>query len=144
GTFGAVSGSNLTLDFSDGFNVLMARKETLDELVKHVRQNFNLHQDRIKLIRSKFVPSELQYKVEEAQKLFNNETQMMQWLEQKASEISAIKEQYQQDIMLIASKHIYPGVVVKLNNHYWRAEREFSKANVSFHGRQWHCEPVTT
>ncbi|MGY0591886.1 MAG: DUF342 domain-containing protein, partial [Paraglaciecola chathamensis] len=32
GTFGAVSGSNLTLDFSDGFNTLLARKDSLDEL----------------------------------------------------------------------------------------------------------------
>lgn len=144
GTFGAVSGSNLTLDFSDGFNTLLERKDTLDELVKQMRQNFNRHQDRMNIINSKTVPFELQHKVDEAKELFKNETQLMQWVEQKASDMSAAKDDYQQNIMLVANKRIYPGVVVKLNNRTWRAEREFSKAKVSFHSHQWHCEPVTT
>ncbi|MFT6899514.1 MAG: hypothetical protein ACJA13_003952 [Paraglaciecola sp.] len=144
GTFGAVSGSNLTLDFSDGFNALLERKETLDELVKQIRQNFNRHQDRMNIINSKTVPFDMQHRVDEARELFKNETQLMKWLEQKLSELSAAKENYQKDIMLIANKRIYPGVVVKLNNRTWRAEREFSKAKVSFQNHQWHCEPVTS
>jgi uncharacterized protein (DUF342 family) len=144
GTFGAISGSNLTLDFSDGFNNLLERKDTLDELVKQIRQNFNRHQDRMKIIDSKSVPFDMQERVDEARELFKNETQLMEWLENKASEMSTAKDNYQKDIMLIANKRIYPGVVVKLNNRTWRAEREFSKAKVTFHSHQWHCEPVTT
>jgi hypothetical protein len=52
------------------------------------------------------------------------------------------KEQYQQDIMLMATKRIYPGVVVKLNNRTWRAEREYDSAKIFFHGHQWNCEPL--
>jgi hypothetical protein len=144
GTFGAVSGSNLTLDFSDGFNRLLERKDTLDELVKQIRQNFNRHQERMTIIDSKSVPQDMQQRVEEARELFKNETQLMHWLEQKVSEMAAAKESYQQNIMLVANKRIYPGVVVKLNNRTWRADREFSKAIVCFHSHQWHCEPVTT
>ena len=144
GTFGAVSGSNLTLDFSDGFNSLLARKDSLDELVRQIRQNCSRHEDRMKLIRSKFIPDDLRDKVSAAQELFDNEHQLMQWLERKAVELAANKDDYQQRIMVSANKRIYPGVVVKLNNRTWRADREYAKANVSFHGHQWHCEAVTT
>lgn len=144
GTFGAVSGSNLTLDFSEGFNSLLARKDSLDELVRQIRQNCSRHADRMKIINSKFIPDDLRDKVNAAQELFDNESQLMQWLEQKAVELTANKDDYQQNIMLVANKRIYPGVVVKLNNRTWRAEREYSKAKVSFQGHQWQCESVTT
>ena len=144
GTFGAVSGSNLTLDFSEGFNSLLARKDSLDELVRQIRQNCSRHADRMKIINSKFIPDDLRDKVNAAQELFDNESQLMQWLEQKAVELTANKNDYQQNIMLVANKRIYPGVVVKLNNRTWRAEREYSKAKVSFQGHQWQCESVTT
>ena len=140
GTFGAVSGSNLTLDFSDGFNTLLARKDSLDELVRQIRQNCSRHEDRMKIIRSKFIPEDLQGKVNAAQELFENEHQLMQWLEQKALELAANKENYQQQIVVSANKRIYPGVVIKLNNRTWRAEREYGKANISFHGHQWQCD----
>ena len=109
GTFGAVSGSNLTLDFSDGFNTLLARKDSLDELVRQIRQNCSRHEDRMKIIRSKFIPEDLQGKVNAAQELFENEHQLMQWLEQKALELAANKENYQQQIVVSANKRIYPG-----------------------------------
>ncbi|MFT4789240.1 MAG: hypothetical protein ACJAUL_003251 [Paraglaciecola sp.] len=144
GTFGAVSGSNLTMDFSEGFNTLLAQKETLDELVKQISLNFKRHEDRMNIINSKSVPFDMQQKVDEAREMFKHETQLMQWLEQKISEVSAAKDKYQKDIMLVANKRIYPGVVVKLNNRTWRAEREFSKAKVSFHNNQWHYDPVTS
>jgi uncharacterized protein (DUF342 family) len=143
GTFGAVSGSNLTLDFSDGFNTLLARKDSLDELVRQIRQNCSRHSERMKLIRSKFIPEDLQDKVNAAQEMFENENQLMQWLEQKAIELAANKESYQQHIIVSANKRIYPGVVIKLNNRTWRAEREYGKASISFQGHQWQCDVNT-
>ena len=72
GTFGAVSGSNLSIDFSDGFNTLLERKDTLDELVRMLKQNYTRHNDRMVIINSKFVPEEMQHRVDEAKELFQN------------------------------------------------------------------------
>jgi hypothetical protein len=52
------------------------------------------------------------------------------------------KDRYQSDIKLLATKRIYPGVTIKLNNRTWRAEREYDKAKVSFQGHQWQYEPL--
>ena len=142
GTFGAVSGSNLSIDFSDGFNTLLERKDTLDELVRLIKQNYTRHNDRMELIKTKFVPQEMQQRVDEAKELFDNEVQLLQWLELKATEMKESKENYQQNIVVLANKRIYPGVVIKLNNRTWRAQRELGKSEIKFHSHQWHYEPV--
>jgi uncharacterized protein (DUF342 family) len=142
GTLGAVSGSNLSIDFSEGFNTLLERKDTLDELLKKTKQNNNRHLERINLINSKFIPKDMQLRVDEANQLFQNENQLLDWLESKSKEMHKAKEQYQTDIQLVANKRLYPGVVVKLNNRTWRADREYDRANICFHGHQWHVEPL--
>jgi uncharacterized protein (DUF342 family) len=142
GTLGAVSGSNLSVDFSEGFNTLLERKDTLDELLKQIKQNNTRHFERMSIINSKFIPQDMRGRVDEANQLFKNETQLLQWLESKAQEMQKSKDKYQDDIKLIANKRVYPGVVVKLNNRTWRAEREYDRAKICFHGHQWHFEPL--
>jgi uncharacterized protein (DUF342 family) len=142
GTLGAVSGSNLTIDFSDGFNTLLERKDSLDDVLKQIKQNNVRHLDRINIINSKSIPRDMQTRVDQANQLFRNESQLLEWLENKTEEMQKSKEDYQTDIKLIGNKRIYPGVVVKLNNRTWRAEREYDKAKICFHGHQWHLEPL--
>jgi uncharacterized protein len=142
GTFGAVSGSNLSIDFSDGFNSLLERKDTLDELLRQIRQNNTRHRERMDIIKTKFIPKDMQRRVKEANELLNNESQLLDWLETKAKEIKASKDKYQTDIQLIANKRVYPGVVVKLNNRTWRAEREYDRARILFEGHQWQYAPL--
>ncbi|MGS2720083.1 DUF342 domain-containing protein [Paraglaciecola aestuariivivens] len=142
GTLGAVSGSNLNVDFSEGFNTLLERKDTLDELLRQIKQNNTRHFERMNLINSKTIPEDMQKRVDEANQLFKNETQLLQWLEAKSKEMHKAKENYQSDIQLVANKRLYPGVVVKLNNRTWRAEREYDRAQIRFQGHQWHYEPL--
>lgn len=142
GTLGAVSGSHLNIDFSNGFNSLLERKDTLDDLLQTLRQNNARHFDKMSLIRSKKIPADLRRKLEEAEELLRNEAHLLQWLEMKAEQMKEAKEQYQNDIKLIANKRLYPGVIVKLNNRTWRAEREYAKARVFYEGHQWQYEPI--
>jgi uncharacterized protein (DUF342 family) len=142
GTIGAISGSNLSVDFSDGFNSLLERKDTLDELLRQIRQNNSRHQQRMKLINVKYIPDDMKARVDEANELVQNEWQLLKWLESKAEEMKSSKDRYQSDIKLLATKRIYPGVTIKLNNRTWRAEREYDKAKVSFQGHQWQYEPL--
>ncbi len=142
GTLGAVSGSNLSIDFSDGFNILLERKDTLDELLKQVKQNNDRHSVRMTMIKGKQIPKNMQERVDEANQLFQNEIQLMEWLESKAKEMHDAKEEYQTNIQLISNKRLYPGVVAKLNKRTWRAEREYDKTKVIFQDHQWHLEPL--
>lgn len=142
GTLGAVSGSNLSIDFSNGFNSLLDRKDTLDDMLKTIKENNERHMDKIEMIRSKRIHADLKQKYKEAEDLIRNEIQLLQWLQMKAEVMKESKESYQEDIKLVANKRLYPGVTVKLNNRTWRAEREYGKAKVFYEGHQWQYEPL--
>ncbi|MFT4993127.1 MAG: hypothetical protein ACI965_000145 [Paraglaciecola sp.] len=142
GTLGAVSGSHLSIDFSDGLNSLLERTETLDELLRQVRQNYLRHKGHMSIIASKFVPEHMKERVTKAKALYENESRLLEWIQGKLLELKSSKEQYEQDMILVANKRIYPGVVVKLNNRTWRADREYDRAKIFFHDHQWHYEPL--
>ncbi|MEP0354933.1 FapA family protein [Paraglaciecola sp.] len=143
GTFGAVSGSNLNIDYSEGFNNLLERKDTLVELLKQLRQNNGRHLERMSLINSKFIPKDMQYRVDEANQLFESETQLLQWLESKLTEVSNAKDKYQNNMQIIANKRIYPGVILKLNNRTWRADKELDPSLVLLQGHQWRVKSAS-
>ena len=142
GTMGAVSGSQLSIDFSSGFNNLVKRKETIDELVRQIKDNNLRHQDKFALMRSKQIHPELKNRFDEAETLLNNESQLLKWLAEKAQHMQIIKDTFLTDIKLVANKKLHGGVSVKLNDRTWRAEREYSRAKVVYTGRQWICEPL--
>lgn len=142
GTLGAVSGSHLNIDFSQGFNNLLERRDTVEELLQQLRNNNSRHKDKFELIRSKKIHPELKRKLAEAEEMFKSESQLLAWLEEKAVKLKLAKETYQQEIKLIANKRLYAGVVVKLNNRTWRAEREYAKAKIHYEGHQWNYEPL--
>ena len=142
GTLGAVSGSTLKIDFSQGFNLLLERKDSLDDLVRQLRENNLKHKEKIDIIRNKRVPEELRAKVHDALELFNNESALLEWLELKAIEVKNAKDMYQSGIKLVANKRLYSGVSAKLNNRNWRSEREYDRAKVFYDAHQWVYEPI--
>ncbi|MGJ8681484.1 DUF342 domain-containing protein [Paraglaciecola sp.] len=144
GTIGAVSGSSLSIDFSEGFNNLLERKDTLDDLLKQISDNNFRHMERMNIINSKYVPKEMQHRVDEANQLFKGESQLLQWLHIKAKEMQEAKETYQANLQMVANKKIYPGVTLKLNNRTWRADREYDRSKIAFLGHQWEFEPITS
>ncbi|QPG04498.1 DUF342 domain-containing protein [Salinimonas marina] len=142
GTLGAVSGSTLKIDFSPGFSKLLERKEELDDLLRQLRDNNARHKQKIELIKAKLLPSELNTKVEQAVEMYHGESALLHWLELKVLEMRQKKDEYQNDIGLIANKRLYSGVSVKLNNRNWRSEREYDRSRVFYDNHQWHFDPL--
>ncbi|MCW8108741.1 FapA family protein [Alteromonas ponticola] len=142
GTLGAVSGSTLKVDFSPGFNLLLERKDSLDELLRQIKENNLRHKEKLDFIKKKLIPTDLKSKVDEALELLKNEEALLHWIEAKASMMKESKDKYQSEIRLIANKRLYAGVSVKLNNRNWRSEREYDRSQVKYEGHQWHYEPI--
>lgn len=143
GTIGAVSGSTLSIDFSNGLNQLMEKKDQLDELWVQLQQNTRAHETKINFIKSKKIPYELLEDVNMAISLYKNERRTLDWLEEKISQIKLAKDQYMGIIGIEARDKIFPGVVLKLNNRTWRAEREYQRAQIIYEGHKWQFEPLT-
>ena len=142
GTLGAVSGSTLKVDFSAGFNLLTERKESLDDMLKQIRENNLRHKEKIDYINSKLIPRDLRPRVDEALELLKNESALLNWIEQKALELKDARENYQKNARLVANKRLYAGVSAKLNNRSWRSEREYDRSVVRYENHQWHYEPI--
>jgi hypothetical protein len=81
-------------------------------------------------------------KVDEAIELFENESQMLNWLEVKNLEMKEAKDEYTRSIMLMAFKRVYSGVSVKLNNRVWLSEREYDRSVVRYDEHQWQYDPM--
>ena len=144
GTLGAISGSTLKVDFTAGMSALMERKETIDELLRQLRENNSRHREKLEVISGRTIHKDLKHKITEAKSLLNNETALLNWLELKASELKKLKTQYENRIQLKANKRIYAGVSAKLNNRNWRSEREYERCKIRYEGHQWHYEPDTS
>ena len=94
------------------------------------------------MINSQFIPQDMKGRVDDANQMFKSEKQLVDSLENKSNDIHKSKEQYQTDIQVIANKRLYPGVVVKLNNRTWRADREYDMVKIRFFEHQWQVEQV--
>ncbi|MEW9798662.1 DUF342 domain-containing protein [Alteromonas sp. CYL-A6] len=142
GTLGAVSGSTLKVDFSSGYNLLLERRDALEDLLKQLRDNNHRHKEKINIIKSKQVPAELRPRVDEVIDLYKSESALLNWIETRMLEMKNAKDAYQNSIGLVANKKLYSGVTVKLNNRSWRSEREYQRAKVYYESHQWHYEPL--
>ncbi|GAB3016735.1 DUF342 domain-containing protein [Bowmanella dokdonensis] len=141
GTIGAVSGSNLFVDYSDGYNFVIERKDLMEDLLKQLQDNFYRHKGKMDIIKKKNLPKDLADKLSTALKLYKNEEQLLAWVTQRVEDLRKAKDQYVEVASLVASKKIYSGVVVKLNNRTWKADREYSRGRVHYFEHQWHFEP---
>lgn len=142
GTLGAISGSTLKVDFSEGLRELEEKQNTIKEMLTQLRENNLRHREKLDLITQRIYHKELADKVAEAKALFNNETALLNWLELKSLELKKRKEDYLQHIRLVANKRLYAGVSAKLNNRNWRSDKEYERCVVSYTDHQWQYDPL--
>lgn len=142
GSIGAVSGSNLSFDFTQGFEQLKEKQALLEELLDKVTDNALLHVKRIDTIKQKKIPYELLEKFNEAMELYEGEQLLMNWLQERVLELRQNKETYIQNVKLEASKKLYPGVVAKMGTKVWRAQKEYSAARIHYANYKWQFEPL--
>ena len=81
-------------------------------------------------------------KVDDVLEMFDNESQLLHWMEVKALEMKKAKAAYIDGVTMTANKRIYAGVSVRLNNRVWRSEREYGRSKVCYDDHQWVYEPL--
>ncbi|MBO1254935.1 DUF342 domain-containing protein [Alteromonas sp. 5E99-2] len=143
GTLGAVSGGSLNIDFSQGFNQLLSRIDSINALVQQIKQNTDRHKKQMQIISSKSVPSELLGKLDETRAKFNDEIGLLKWLEKKVDELKIEKDSYTSQIKVVANEKLYSGVNTQLDNRNWRSEREYDRAHIFYKDHNWIYEPIT-
>jgi uncharacterized protein (DUF342 family) len=142
GILGAVSGSQLIIDYSNAYNDIVQRRDVLNNLVKQLEQHLDRHRDKLKSNAVENCPSHLQHKLNEVSYLFDEEERNYTWLKSKLELIQNEKKDYSYNLKVIAYNKVFPGVSVKLNTKTWRAEREYPSAKITNLGHAWTYEPI--
>lgn len=88
GSVGAISGSELSIDFSDGFNLFNDRLESLMELHKNLNSQNVDHEYKTKLLSHKHIPDHLKSKVAELNDQLEAERDLLKWLSASITEIN--------------------------------------------------------
>jgi uncharacterized protein (DUF342 family) len=142
GILGAVSGSQLTIDYSKAYNDLIKRRDILSNVVKQLEEHLDRHRGKLEGTNIESCPPHLRPKLKEISSLFSNEERNYTWLKSKLELIQQEKDDYSYYLKVIAHDKIFPGVSVKLNTKTWRAEREYRTAKIAYLGHVWTYEPM--
>ena len=143
GSVGAVSGSSLTIDFSEGINLLTDRHEVLLKHLKLIRGNNFDHEVKLRDIHKQAIPESLKRQLDRADVVFDSEKKLLDWLEKMNIEMEKAKVTYEEDAKIIANKELFQGVIVKMNKRNWRSEREYPKCCVKLVDGKWEYDPLT-
>ncbi len=142
GTVGAVSGSSLNVDFSEGMNLLVNRHDALVELLKELTRKNADHEIKISNINNKIIPASLKKKLMALNDQLAAERVLLNWVKDAKQELEDKILQYETNARIIANKELFPGVIIKLNKAIFRAEREYPKCRVLLENKKWRYEPI--
>lgn len=142
GSIGAISGSALTIDFSDGYNVLCARQDALADLFKQLSSTNANHEIKIAAINNKHIPNAIKSKLLKLNNQLEAERTLLNWLREAQNELHERKREYQQNARVIANKELFPGVSVKLNKKLWRGDKEYLRSRIVLDETKWLYEPL--
>ncbi|MGQ8365824.1 DUF342 domain-containing protein [Glaciecola sp. 1036] len=142
GIVGAVSGSALEIDFSEGFNRLHDRLESVHELHTELRKTNADHVIHASAIRPKVIPVKLWDRMKLLEDALEKEKELLEWLDKMETELREKLAQYETDARVLAFQELYPGVFVKLNKKNWKAEKEYLKSRIFLKNGKWEYEPI--
>ncbi|MEM0910008.1 MAG: FapA family protein [Pseudomonadota bacterium] len=143
GIAGAVSGSALDIDFTDGYRLLTDRLTAVTDLSQELLISSDNHEQHVKQINKKLVPQHLLSKIEALDSALASQRLLLNWMLTIKSNLQKDIENYRANARLIALSELYPGVTVNMGKQRWQAEREYLSSNVRYENDQWIFEEIT-
>lgn len=142
GSIGSISGSALTLDFSEEYNAICTQLSALSALCSQLETNNSKHEDKITNIDTQQLSIALQAKLQDIRNEIDNERQLLVWLQDAQLELQKQKNAYENEVRVVANKELLPGVTIKLNKKLWRGEREYQRSSIALISGNWVYEPL--
>ncbi len=138
GTLGAISGSHLIIDYSDGYNELCRRLDELTEMYKDLSSKNADHEIKIAAINRNKNKAALQEKLDALNEELALERVFLNWLRISNDDLLERKENYEKKIQVFAYNKLFPGVNIILNKVNWTAKQEYTRACMHYEDRDWH------
>nr|WP_136249518.1 FapA family protein [Ningiella ruwaisensis] len=142
GSIGAVSGSALEIDYSEGFNVLTERLNAINDILDELVSKNADHEVILSKINARKIPRSLKKKLKQLDSTIDKERQLLNWLRKIQSDLAIAKKDYETNARIIANKEMFPGLVVRLNKRIFRAQKETLKSRVLLVDGNWEYQPI--
>ena len=142
GHIGAVSGSELLIDFTVGFETLQKKLESMLALFKDLLAKNADHEIKISSINNR-KDSDKQIALREK---LNQELELervfVNWLRINIEEVRSQLTQYENNIKVVAKRSLYNGVIVKLGKATLKVEKEYTHAKLLYEEASWLCQSI--
>ena len=70
------------------------------------------------------------------------ERYLLRWMANTEQCLADAREDYERNIRVLAYNELFPGVVVKLHQKLWKADRELPSARIVLNEDNWDYEPL--
>lgn len=142
GNIGAISGSALSIDFSNGFNLLNTRIEQMTELFNNVSSTNAEHETKAAIINNMFIPNEIKDKLTLLKNELEAEKLLLNWIKTNLAGLHTQKDEYQKLARVTAHNEMFTGVTIKLNNKIWNSERQRPACAIKIEADNWEYYPI--
>lgn len=142
GHVGAVSGSELLIDFTVGYEILQKKLESMVALFKDLSAKNADHEIKISNINNR---KDSDKKIALREKL-NQELELervfVNWLRINMEEVRSQLTNYENYVKVVANRSLYNGVIVKLGKANLKVDKEYSHAKLVYDESTWLCQPI--
>ena len=144
GSIGAMSGSALNIDFSEGYKRVYSINESLSGLFKQLSSSNSSHEIRMSYTKNKSIPDNLKEKMSLLNNQLDSQRALLDWLRVSLQKAQANKQDYEANARVIANKELFPGVTVTLNDKSWKGAKELQRSHLLLEDGSWQCFPLLT
>jgi uncharacterized protein (DUF342 family) len=142
GSVGAISGSVLNVDYSEGYNLLVSRSDTLNELLKSLTKTNADHEIKLSALNHRIIPASLKQKMADLNNELDSERVLLNWVKSALDELMTKRDAYELNARVIANKELFPGVTVRLNKKIYKCEKEYMKCRITLEKGNWIYDPI--
>ena len=137
GSIGAISGSELLMDFSEGYESICTRLDSIIDLHKLLTTTNAKHENKLTELHDYQLPECFKNKFLALNNELEAERLLLLWLKDMQTELQESKQEYENNVQVFANKELLPSVSVKLNKNVWRSEREYQQCKLRLNSGNW-------
>ncbi|MEM0910908.1 MAG: FapA family protein [Pseudomonadota bacterium] len=143
GNIGAVSNSKLEIDYSQGLQKYINKKEQLQTLRENLASINADHLIEYSKLNTRSNKTKAGDKLTELENALQSEQLLLQWLVNVENELAENLKNYKNNAQVIAMKNLYPNTTVLMGDNTLTTTKETKKNILFFQSEMWRQQPYT-
>ncbi|MDT0594193.1 DUF342 domain-containing protein [Glaciecola petra] len=137
GTLGAISGSDLIIDYAKPHIAMSEKLKSMNTMYEDLLVKNTEHEKKLENVHKLNLKDENAVKKRELIKELELERVFLNWLRVSIVELKTQLKTFKQDISIVANKGIFPGVKVQIDDNQWKSENELSRCRIVYEYSKW-------